>query len=312
MRNEFELDFIDKELLKLYYENEETIWHVIAKNRHLEIIRNEYFQLDFREINLKNKHGLTALNIAVQNNDSLMVAELSKRGARVLAGQGFKMLNHAVENNNLPMIEELFKCGAKVLDHEKLKLLSRAIESNNPDVLRLLIVNLEVVSIANLEKGKNKRDLTLLHKACLSGSLEICQELIRAGAEINATSTWQDLSHGDIKQGLYLENATPLHLAIVAKKQFIVRELIQNKADLFVNCRGVEGGNFFLGPEKLDPRFLCNSESEIFKILKEAIEKQNEDLTKNPASHFKCSSQRIKIGSLVGSEVNYANMTGPF
>jgi len=303
--SEFSHEFVEKQLSDLYYEFEETTWHVIAKNRHTEIIKNEYFHLDPREINQKNKLGLTPLNMAVDNNDLEMVIELVKHGAKVLEGGGAKVLTQAVENNNPEMFNELIKCGAKISDSDKLKFLTHAVENNNPKMVEFLISNLKINNINNLEKEKRKRDLTLLHKACLLGSLNICQQLINAGADLNATCIWQNI-HQDTEDNIYLENATPLHLAIIGKNELIVKELIEKKATLITKCSAVKRGNFYLG-EKFNPLLICESGSEIFFIINEAIEEQKKDLLtrgENPAPDLELSCKRLRVGNLVDNGAN--------
>jgi ankyrin repeat protein len=302
---EFSQSFIEEKYTEAYNELEDTIWHVIAKNRHAEIIKNGYFQLDPREVNLKNKLGLTPLNIAVENDDLEMVIELAKHGAKVLEGGGSKVLTRAVKNNNPEMFDELIKCGAKISDIDKLKLLTYALEKNNPKMIEFLILNLKINNIANLENKKRKRDLTLLHKACLQGSLNICQQLIKVGADINATCIWQN--HQDNEANIYLENATPLHLAIISKNELIVKELIDNKATLITKCPAVKSGNFFLD-EKLDPRLICEDGSKIFLILDEALIKQEIDSSlssiENIAPDLELSCKRIKVNNLVVNNIN--------
>ena len=102
------LSFGEKKLQELNEESGETTWHVIAKNGDIEIIQKKYFDLDEREINLKNKEGLTPFAIAI-------------------------------EANNLEMVKELTKCGAKSSTEEMLNFISTAIKKEHSEMYVFLI-----------------------------------------------------------------------------------------------------------------------------------------------------------------------------
>jgi ankyrin repeat protein len=118
------LSFGEKKIQELNEESGETTWHVIAKNGDIEIIQKKYFDLDEREINFKNKEGLTPFAIAI-------------------------------EKNNLEMVKELIRCGAKNSKEDILNLIEIAIRNENSETCIFLISFFNASSDLNLE---NKED----------------------------------------------------------------------------------------------------------------------------------------------------------
>jgi len=328
-----------------HLELNDTLWHVLARSNDLDIIQQDFFELDRDQINDKNSLGLTPLDIAVIYNNPEMVHILTNYGARVLEGNGPQILNyavgndnlkiinilaanrasfsrkdgsealtravvndnlemvdklvnlgasfsgggglealtHALENNNLEIFKNLLRLGVSISDDNKLKFLTHAVETQNLEMVNFLIENLEITNIANLEKNKKDRDLTLLHKASLLGSLDICQQLIMAGADINATAIWQNMI--DVHdEDFFLEKATPLQLAIIGKNDLIVRDLLDKNALLMTNF--VMRKNLLLNPIVPNLLLMCEKDSDIYRMIDHAILKQQIDslsCQENPA-----------------------------
>lgn len=97
------LSFGEKKLQELNEESGETTWHVIAKNGDIEIIQKKYFDLDEREINLKNKEGLTPFAIAIEANNLEMVKELTKCGAKSSRGEMLNFISTAIKKEHSEM-----------------------------------------------------------------------------------------------------------------------------------------------------------------------------------------------------------------
>jgi ankyrin repeat protein len=119
------LSFGEKKLQELNEESGETTWHVIAKNGDIEIIQKKYFDLDEREINFKNKEGLTPFAIAI-------------------------------EKNNLEMVKELTKCGAKNSKEDILNFIATAIKNTNSEMYIFLISFFNASDYLNLENKGEK------------------------------------------------------------------------------------------------------------------------------------------------------------
>jgi ankyrin repeat protein len=219
--------------------------------------------------------GSKALTRAVVNDNLEMVDKLVNLGASFSGGGGLEALTHALENNNLEIFKNLLRLEVSISDDNKLKFLTHAVETQNLEMVNFLIENLEITNIANLEKNKKDRDLTLLHKASLLGSLDICQQLIMAGADINATAIWQNMIDVHNEDFIFLEKATPLQLAIIGKNDLIVRDLLDKNALLMTNF--VMRKNSLLNPIVPNLLFMFEEKSEIYKMIDHAIVKQQID-----------------------------------
>jgi ankyrin repeat protein len=123
--NKFMLSFNERNLQELNEESEETTWHVIARNGDVEIICKKYFDLDEREINFKNKEGLTPFAIAI-------------------------------EKNNLEMVKELMKCGAENSKEDILNFIATAIKNEHSEMYMFLISFFEASEDLNLESKGEK------------------------------------------------------------------------------------------------------------------------------------------------------------
>ena len=69
--------------VKELFEREETgdtTLHSIAKTNHIDAIRQNYFDLDVRDINTRNNEGKTPIAIALEMNNLEMIKELIQRG----------------------------------------------------------------------------------------------------------------------------------------------------------------------------------------------------------------------------------------
>jgi ankyrin repeat protein len=126
--NEISNSFIKAQLGELYNESDDTIWHIIAKNGHVEIIRKKYFDLDEREINFKNKAGLTPFAIAI-------------------------------EENNCEMVKELIKCGAKNSKEDMLNFIATAIKNEHSEMYMFLIAIFKASDDLTDERNREKSSL---------------------------------------------------------------------------------------------------------------------------------------------------------
>ena len=136
---EISRNFIKEQLREMYNESEETTWHAIAKNGDVEIIRQKYFNLDEREINFKNKAGLTPFAIAIEKNNLEMVRELIKSGGKIHKEEMLNFIGTAIEKNNLEMVKELIKCGDKIPKEKMLDLIKISIINKNSEMNIYLI-----------------------------------------------------------------------------------------------------------------------------------------------------------------------------
>ena len=165
------LSFGEKKLQELNEESGETTWHVIAKNGDIEIIQKKYFDLDEREINLKNKEGLTPFAIAVEANNLEMVKELMKCGAENSKEDILKFITIAIEANNIEMVKELMKCGAENSREDILKFIIIAMQNDHRDMNIFLISFYSTSSDLNLEnkedKGKSVADAPSCKPSCV-------------------------------------------------------------------------------------------------------------------------------------------------
>ncbi|XP_069120010.1 acyl-CoA-binding domain-containing protein 6-like isoform X2 [Argopecten irradians] len=88
-----------------------------------------------------------------------------------------------------------------------------------------------ITFLGNVDPEWQKKGMTLLHWACDRGLSEMVEVLIKLKADINA----QDL-----------EQQTPLHFAVCCEQEDVVRQLLQNGANLSLkDCDG-------LNPAELD------------------------------------------------------------
>jgi ankyrin repeat protein len=149
------LSFGEKKIQELNEESGETTWHIIAKNGDIEIIQKKYFDLDEREINLKNKEGLTPFAIAIEKNNLEMVKELMRCGAKNSKEDILNLIRTAIEKNNLEIAKELVKYGAENSKEDILNLIGIAIRNENSETCIFLISFFNASSDLNLE---NKED----------------------------------------------------------------------------------------------------------------------------------------------------------
>jgi ankyrin repeat protein len=158
-------------LRELYNESEDTIWHIIARNGDVEIIQKRYFELDEREINFKNKAGLTPLDIAFAEGNVEMLKELIRCGAKNSKEDILNLIRNAIEKNNLEIAKELVKYGAKNSKEDILNLIEIAIRNKHSETCIFLISFFNASSDLNLEnkedEGKSGGDSPSCKPSCV-------------------------------------------------------------------------------------------------------------------------------------------------
>lgn len=186
-------------------------------------------------------HGVTALHLAVEENDLDLVQYLIGKGAP-LDSQTFNTseyaggdwirgsediepwdktaLHVAVDEGNKKMVEVLLKAGAKpnILNFDGCSALHEALQMGDEELLGLL---LEHQADAN---QKNKDFTSPLHYAASRGKVSMLELLLRHGADVKLADA---------------QGWTPLHLATRSKNLEKVRRLVEAGAD--VNSGNLQG-----------------------------------------------------------------------
>ncbi|WP_341807962.1 ankyrin repeat domain-containing protein [Wolbachia endosymbiont (group E) of Neria commutata] len=176
------------------------------------------------KVDVQDKHEITPLSYAVMNNDWTMVRFLVETGnASVSLGKYNNPLSMAIARKYTELAEYLIEKGADVDQQDGIgrTLLHKAAENGNLDIVKFLV-----------EKGAkldvlDKWNDTPLHVAANvkanKGHLEVVSYLIKEGTDVNLT-----------------HNYTPIHLAITRGNLDMVKCLMDNSADLYIEraCDG--------------------------------------------------------------------------
>ena len=157
----------------------------------------------------RQSSGWTALHEAVHNNQTGATASLlgARAGANAMTGDGFSPLHLAVLGESYGVLAALLKAGAnpKTVDPHGLTPLHVAAEENAVPAARAILEFAassssaqQGVGLIGVLEARDDLGATPLHLAALSGGPEVADNLIRAGADLDATT---------------LAGNTPLHLA---------------------------------------------------------------------------------------------------
>jgi len=139
------------------------------------------------EINEKTFGGMTAIQLAVRDDNLEIMKVLIDNGADVNVGVTrlkITPLQIAARRGNVEMANLLIASGAKVNqpDHEGASALHFAVRSGKNDIAELLISNGAEVN------SKDNEEYTPLHNAAWNGHLETVELLVNNGADINLTT----------------------------------------------------------------------------------------------------------------------------
>jgi ankyrin repeat protein len=136
------------------------------------------------DVNATDWHKGTALMVAAYNSTADVVKALIDAGADVNAIEsisGDTALIEAAFGENLDIMQELIKAGAdiNVIDKNGTSAMTRALEKNNSAIVNYLTG----LGFKNSKKDNN----ILLINSANNNDLEKVKELIKAGADVNAT-----------------------------------------------------------------------------------------------------------------------------
>ncbi|WP_258018655.1 ankyrin repeat domain-containing protein, partial [Brachyspira hampsonii] len=254
----------DIELAKILIENkanvnaksyEEKTALLYAMNSPIESSRNDMIKLlieNKANINVEDSNGLSPLTIAVMNNDveltKLLIA--NKANLSVVTKDGESLIEYAINNDNVDLLQILVENGADInyAGISSYTPLMIAAKSGAENITRILLT--QKVDLNAVDKYGD----TALHIASGYSKLPIVRMLLEKKPNLNIQD--QD---GD----------TPLHKAVNSGNVDIVSELVLSGADVLVrNNRGKYPIDIARD----------NNNSAIFEILKEAEEKQNNNL----------------------------------
>lgn len=191
--------------------NYSTPLHLAAVAGDVEILRlliDNNARLDALDIN-----QMTPLHRAAAHNQSEVVRFLLKRGANINIHDkdNFSPLLLAACNGHAETIETLLSCGANVNDVDKndKTALYWAAEEDHLEALKVLLKRRAVKKLINIP---DRYENTPLHIAAQNGFVPCVQELLDAGADLDAKNE---------------EEQTPLHLAAKNGKTKVVKELVK-------------------------------------------------------------------------------------
>ncbi|XP_065565796.1 putative ankyrin repeat protein RF_0381 [Artemia franciscana] len=233
------------------------------------------------EIDATNVHGETPLGTATKTSNLDLVKLLLKRGANPNCEE---CLHLAVEKGRADMCELLIDSGAKLdaMNANKDTPLLIAIRNNNLELVKLL-----------LKRGANPNCGEYLHLNVKKGSADVCNLLIKSGAEIDATNVHGETPLGtaiktsnlDLVKLLLKRGANPncgacLHLAVEKERMDLCELFIDSGANLDAMNAIV---NFLLVKAQTDPN--CgrkrrrNAEEHETVILQEKMDLDNATLS---------------------------------
>ena len=214
-----------RELLKsfsLSYSREWARGYVLLRdaleNKHTEIAK--LLLIKGSKVNSNGKYPNSPLHFAATNGDIDIVQMLLDRGANINAQNksGDTPLHNAVKSKKLEIVESLINRGANVNTSNRKNLIPLyiAIQKNAKEIATLLLSR-----AANSVRAKEPHSTTILHIAAKRGFLPIVEYLVKHGAYDNSTYT-----------SVSPERYTPIQLAIIHKREKVVKLLLKCEADI--------------------------------------------------------------------------------
>ncbi|XP_055539766.1 uncharacterized protein LOC129726745 [Wyeomyia smithii] len=158
------------------------------------------------------EYGLNALAFAMYTNGFKLMKILFRHGATISypLSSDFQPLNMAILNRNIPMLHFLLRNGVDV--NSAPLCFINAVYSQSKDIVQILIG-----AGAKHVNYKDEFCQTALHVCVQRDEYDIAQELIRAGADVNAKNR---------------SGTTPLHLAVSKRNVRFVQLLLDSRCQL--------------------------------------------------------------------------------
>lgn len=137
-----------------------------------------------------------------------------------------------------------------------------ACSRKDPEMVKLLIQHGANVNVVLKFDPEDDTDSTLLHMAVFYGNLEICQELVAAGADVNAADVLGE---------------TPLFVAVRKGKPAIAELLLTHGATCQANKQGTTLEDVLDNPPEGEPKLSDEVQQKIRALLDKFC--QNEDMS---------------------------------
>lgn len=170
-----------------------------ASNRDLDAI--ELFTASTKNINLKNKSGLSALAFAVRGNSAEVVTALIAKGAdvNVVDANGDNLAYYLIQSYS-PQNAAVFDAKMNILKSKGLNLAAPQQNGNTLYHLAVAKNDLELLKkIENLDidkNAKNKEGYTALHKAAMSAKdVSMIKFLLAAGAKKDSKTEFDETAY---------------------------------------------------------------------------------------------------------------------
>ncbi len=170
-----------------------------ASNRDLDAI--ELLTASIKDINLKNKSGLSALAFAVRGNSPEVVSALIAKGAdvNVVDSNGDNLAYYLIQSYS-PQNSAAFDAKMKILQNKGLNFAAPQENGNTLYHLAVAKNDLELLKkIENLgidKNAKNKEGYTALHKAAMSAKdVSMIKFLLAAGAKKDSKTEFDETAY---------------------------------------------------------------------------------------------------------------------
>lgn len=219
---------------KLTYETGLTALHIACMRNDTLIVKNllhQGFDVNARSNEQCPRYpALSPLHLAVKYNNVHVVEFLLQNHANVNISDkyGFTPLHLACSNSRIQIIEILLSNNADptAKSARGLTPLRVAIQSKNEKIVRTIISQ----STSKLINPMDNKGLTYLHIACLRGMVELVEDYIDNGADLNET-----VHPFAPKYSSY----TPLHIAVQQKNHQLIDLILRHCTK--INIRDNEG-----------------------------------------------------------------------